>query len=53
MNTPVCRWPDADANNRETQRRGLPDCVQVFEDVESGASCTLPFESSEGDSRPR
>ena len=44
---------DADANNRETQRRVLAGCVQVFEDVESEASWTLPFESPEGGSRPR
>ena len=29
---------DADANNLENQRRVLADCVQVFEDVGSGAS---------------
>ena len=33
---------DADANNRETQRRVLADCEQVFEDVGSGASWNRP-----------
>ena len=33
---------DADANNRDTQRRMLAGCVQVFEDVESEASWSRP-----------
>ena len=39
---------DADANNLETQRRGLADCEQVFEDVGSGASWNRPGLKPEG-----